>query len=159
MINLPATHAEYNPPSSPSYEPIHGEILSEPATEPPLNEMSLVFYDFPWNIDIALPAGSVITINHVLMGLYNCLQQFLMPDEWDSLEGTNAKKNVHRARCGRLSRGPARFTIAPETVALKRVDLLADKVVFMGMKADDTTEKWIVRLGFLSDREPARLRR
>jgi len=129
--------------SNPTHIPNH--ILSQPATDPPLSSMQLLCEERA--INIAVPGH--VTVRHVLGAISGTLQELITRPEWNDLR-SNTKRNAHKARCVRVAKGQATFVINEEAGAIRRVDLLGDRLFFLGLKPvgprDDPVE-WIVKLG------------
>lgn len=139
-------------------ELIHPSTLAEPATTPELHRMTLVSDDFPWTINLAVPSSQFVSVGQVLGAIHGSLQEPLSHDEWDELS-RNSKTNAHRSRCVRLARMPARYAMPEDALAIRRVDSLAEKTVFLGMKGLGDLEnpsEWNVRLGHVVDRDHRR---
>jgi Family of unknown function (DUF6699) len=121
-------------------------LLSEPATEPPINHMRIICDAFSWDINLDLGRTEIVTVGHVLGAIYGTLQKHLEREDWDS-ETSNVKRIWHKARCARLSRSGASFKLDSH---IKQVDVLGDKTVFMGLRpvgpVEEPTE-WLLKLG------------
>ncbi|KAF8515480.1 hypothetical protein BU17DRAFT_51592, partial [Hysterangium stoloniferum] len=128
---------------------IPNHILNQPATNPPVSTMQVVCDQ--WSITIN-PSGhgpGLVTVRHVLGAIWGTLQEPIPRAQWDQLRG-NARRNAHVARCDRIANGQAKFAIGQETGAIRKVDLLGDRTMFLGLKPVGSThdpEEWTVKLG------------
>ncbi|GJJ15161.1 hypothetical protein Clacol_009436 [Clathrus columnatus] len=149
-----------NNPALNNMGPLPPNILNQAATSPGCDNMVLVSDDFPWTITLQVPSDEFITVRQILGAIFGSLQQTLQHDEWDELS-RNSKTNAHRSRCVRLARLPPRFNVPTDIVAIRRVDTLAEKIAFMGIKRvgdPSNPSAWNVRLGYASDRDQVRRR-
>lgn len=121
-------------------------LFNEPATNPPISKMRIVSDAFPWDVNIALPRNEVVLVEHVLGAIYGTLQNPLEKEDWDE-ETPNAKRNMHKARCIRLSKAAASYKV---DMHIKQVDALGDKTLFMGLKPvgnPEDPQEWLLKLG------------
>ncbi|KAF8587747.1 hypothetical protein K439DRAFT_1630356 [Ramaria rubella] len=126
-------------------EKLPAPFLDEPATSPPVQKMRIVSDAFDWDINIAVPRGTVVTVRHIFGAIHGTLQNQLEKDEWDA-EPPNSKRNMHRARCARLAKGPASYKV---DMHIKRVDTLGERTYFMGLKPVgpvEDPEEWLLML-------------
>lgn len=145
-------------PHSNGPETLHPSILSQPATSPELHKIIIVSDDFPWVITISVPTSDFVTVGQVLGAIHGSLQEPLTHDEWDELT-RNAKTNAHRSRCVRLARMPARYGLPEGALAVRRIDSLAEKNIFLGIKRVGDPEnpvEWNLKLGHIADRDGRR---
>jgi hypothetical protein len=103
--------------------------------------------EFQWRITIRVP--DVVTVRNVLEAIYGTLQESLEQKEWEELSSTE-RKNAHRARCMRIAKGPTTFALGRKAGTLRRIDIIGDRNIFMGLKPvgpRDEPDEWIVKLG------------
>jgi len=140
--------------------PLSPNILNQSATSPGCDNMVLISDDFPWTVTLQVPPDEFVSVKQILGAIYGSLQETLQHEEWDELS-RNSKTNAHRSRCVRLARLAPRFHVSPDIVAIRRVDTLAEKIAFMGIKRvgdPSNPSAWNVRLGYASDRDQPRRR-
>lgn len=78
---------------------------------------------------MALPWKEILTVSHVLVGIYDTMQAPMEKEDWDD-ETSNSKRGLHQNRCERLARDVASFEVDSH---IKRVGILGDKTVFWGL--------------------------
>jgi len=129
-----------------THEKISSSRLATQATEPGAHFMKIVCDEFPWPIIIELPRRETITVEHVLVHIYEALQESLTRDEWED-ESKNRRKAMYRAMCSRLARGQPSYKVDGH---VKRVDYLMDKTLFLGLKPvgpPDAPDEWLLKVG------------
>ncbi|KAF8515481.1 hypothetical protein BU17DRAFT_93472 [Hysterangium stoloniferum] len=144
---------QYFPTANSNPTHIPNQILGQPATKPPVTIMRIVCEQWSITIDPSAHGPSrvsaIVTVKHVLGAIWGTLQEPIPRSLWDQMR-SNERKNAHRARCDRIANSQAKFEIGEDTGAIKKVDLLGNKLVFLGLRPVgpmDDPDEWIVKLG------------
>lgn len=118
------------------------EVLSEPATNPPLANIVLVSRYLPWEIPIQA-SDQYVTVSDALGGLYRALRQDVTETEI-LLEKDDVRKQILKAfeqRCRRLERIDASRANTERKFGLRRVDFLAGNNRFRGFSRVELRER------------------
>lgn len=148
----PAVHYDLvDHPSAASrhQQSISSYTLGDPATNPPLPEITLKSESLPWYIRI-VPASSrrsYVTVGDVLDQLYATLRGNITQADWDVLN-MNERKNVnwaYEARYRRL-RGYEGYD-KEKASGVKRVDYLLGHSRFLGLSRTRDHNVWVLNTG------------
>jgi hypothetical protein len=94
----------------------------------------------PWVLNIQNPQG-VVTVENVLMTLYNELQRIVGRGEYPTfpLPSQNHASAVFHAR--------TRGNLNEHAQGIKRIDFLCGKTLFLGLtRATDGSDAWVMRV-------------
>ncbi|RDB26944.1 hypothetical protein Hypma_005125 [Hypsizygus marmoreus] len=122
------------PPSTLLETQVTLDTFAEPATEPPLTNLSIICPNLLWPIQISSVSkrGDVVTVSDVFECLYHELRLSAHPTEYKSMASRAATRDVDLAyywRCKRAGDDELR----QRERGIKRVDLLMGKNRFLGL--------------------------
>ncbi|RPD60315.1 hypothetical protein L226DRAFT_471583 [Lentinus tigrinus ALCF2SS1-7] len=113
-------------------------IVSEPATNPPMQSLAIICTHLPWTITVTPTRGAIwaapyVTVGDVLHTLYRTLRLGVTEPELGVLDAAG-RDRVHDAYVRRYRRvGDPRDRDAEKAKGIKRVDFLRDHRAFYGM--------------------------
>ena len=151
--NPPALRYKFTDPPSyitiaRSHSPIPPQLLSQPATQPPLPSLTLVFPRLTWQCPVhASSNGSYVTLFDVLDTLYRFLRTNISEREYQSLPPDSQKRvyEAYQHRCSRFRSNRERH--AERMKGVKRVDFLMGEIRFQGLGlASGAANVWIVNV-------------
>ncbi|KAF8636977.1 hypothetical protein AX17_003124 [Amanita inopinata Kibby_2008] len=137
----PAVHYDLmDPPSSVTSHHLRlSRALAEPATNPPVQSMTLVSPHLPWSIKVSAHNGTYVTVSDVLGAMYNSLRTNITPSEHRLLptrQDQERAASAYRQRY-RRHRDP-RTHDAEKRAGMKRVDFLMGHSQFAGLSRTDS---------------------
>ncbi|KIK54932.1 hypothetical protein GYMLUDRAFT_176439 [Collybiopsis luxurians FD-317 M1] len=120
---------------------LSADILSEPATNPPVSSLTITCPHLSWEFPIAPMTrssrkGNYVSILDVLHALYRGLRTTVHPVEYEAIPSPEIVNNVNEAyfsRCESISDAKARQE--EQAKGVKRVDFLMGRNRFLGLSA------------------------
>ena len=110
-------------------------ILSEPATDPPLPNLTIISPLLPWATNIAAPRGAFVTVGDVLHGLYRSLRINISSQDFHSLQSKDRIRvtTAYEQRC-KCVRGTREYE-HERRGGVRRVDFLMGHTQFTGLSS------------------------
>ncbi|KAK2462592.1 hypothetical protein APHAL10511_005325 [Amanita phalloides] len=130
-------------------EGVSSRLLSEPATSPPLQSLTLTSPHLPWRIPVAARNGTFVSVFDVIDSVYRCLRTHVSESEYHLLptradqERANA---AYRQRYRRL-KDPRAYD-DEKRQGLRRIDFLMGHSKFRGLsRTDSGPTSWFLNCG------------
>ncbi|QRV79173.1 cadmium ion transporter [Ceratobasidium sp. AG-Ba] len=119
---------------------------AQPAVSPPVSQMWIVSYEFPWVIEHPRSEEKFVTIYDVLNTLWRNLQKPVVEAEWSKLS-TVRQNEIRRTGLAAYTHEPSRVAVDSESArpgksrvpirAVRRIDWLGTYTRFNGLRKDD----------------------
>ncbi|KAJ3891788.1 hypothetical protein GG344DRAFT_46676 [Lentinula edodes] len=115
---------------------ISADVLSEPATDPPVSSLIITCPHLQWEFTVTPSSrkASCVSVIDVLYALYRGLRIAVHPVEYKALPSPEAVANVNEAyysRCNSILEAQARQE--EQSKGIKRVDFLIGRTRFLGL--------------------------
>ncbi|KAJ3805957.1 hypothetical protein EV368DRAFT_78710 [Lentinula lateritia] len=115
---------------------ISADVLSEPATDPPVSSLIITCPHLQWEFPVTPSSrkASCVSVIDVLYALYRGLRIAVHPVEYKALPSPEAVVNVNEAyysRCNSILEAQARQE--EQSKGIKRVDFLIGRTRFLGL--------------------------
>jgi len=130
------------------------EGLSQPATQPPLQRLTIVHPLFMWNVEVfpsSSTSGVYVTVNDVLSTLHHELTKGVDPAHYADLPPAERRcvDNAYFSRCSDIQDDNQRNHVKARGVI--KLDFLAGKTHFMGLSGTtDGPEIWELNVSYTS---------
>ncbi|GJJ15455.1 hypothetical protein Clacol_009733 [Clathrus columnatus] len=136
----------HSPPST-GYSALSRNQLDAPATNPPVQSMSIVCDALPWTMTISASDGYTLTVRDVIEGLYRGLRSKAKKEDWERLRSTTARRRVRRAWISRYNRHHSfRDRAYEESQGLRSVDFLGGSLAFKGLTFMPDEQHWLMHV-------------
>lgn len=133
------------------------EVLAEPATMPPLPQITLYLHSasgvWPWaplTILGSNPHQPYVTVKDVLVGLYTQLRNRVSSAEFYSIPSQSAQDSISlsfKARCQRLGGEGSKEAGIEKSKGLKRIDFLMGRIRWAGLSGSKAgPDTWVVNV-------------
>jgi len=120
------------------YHPSHANpnlppaVLASPASNPPLQSLSIRIRDLPWKFNVFpdarfSPGGAVVTVQDVLLAIYFHLRTAVKSDEYDAMS-RDRKAEIFQSFEHRVGADPAQ-----RGKGLRRIDFLGGRFHAQGL--------------------------
>lgn len=130
------------------------ESFSQPATQPPLQRLTIVHPHFMWNVEVfpsSSTSGVYVTVNDVLSTLYHELTKGVDPAHYADLPFVERRcvDNAYFSRCSDIQDVNQRNYVKAKGVI--KLDFLAGKTHFMGLSGTtDGPDIWELNVSYTS---------
>jgi len=140
-----------DPPSAMSSrrDRISSRTLTEPATSPPMESMTLISPHLPWRVPVIARNGSSVSIMDIIDAIYHSLRTQIGEPEYKLLPTSRDQERASAAYRQRYKRYRDRRTHDEEKrQGLRRIDFLMGHSKFRGLsRTDSGPSTWFLNFG------------
>ncbi|KIJ34301.1 hypothetical protein M422DRAFT_782926 [Sphaerobolus stellatus SS14] len=119
--------------------------LYEPATEPAVRELTVLYELGPWKMKIKAGRSDIVTVADVLEAIHELFQEHLKRREWKDLKHFGLQRRTYSNACLNLREQPPKYHISGYP---KRCDVLGGKTRFRGLECTENPSVWCIVLDY-----------